>query len=156
MAEESTSVKTMDPHPRIDVVKFNGTNNFGMWRCEVMDALNASNLEDTLLLEKRRGKITEEEWEKMNRSACGLIRSCLTQDIKYLVLHETSARQLWETLEKKYLTKSIESRLQLKSKLYRFQMKKGSSVNEHINRYTKLLTDFVTPDPRCTYYRIRA
>ena len=105
MAEESTSVRTMNPYPRIDVVKFNGTNNFGMWRCEVMDALNASNLEDTLLLEKRRGKTTKEEWEKMNRSACGLIRSCLTQDIKYLVLHETSARQLWETLEKKYLTK---------------------------------------------------
>ena len=52
MVEESTTVKTMNPHPRIDVVKFNGTNNFGMW-CEVMDALNASNLKDTLLLEKR-------------------------------------------------------------------------------------------------------
>ena len=76
MAEESTSVKTMGPHSRIDVVKFNGANNFGMWRCEVMDALNASNLDDTLLLEKRRSKITDEEWEKMNRSACGLIRSC--------------------------------------------------------------------------------
>jgi len=39
-----------------------------------------------------------------------LIRSCLTT-IKYHVLHETSARQLWEILEKKYLTKSIESLL---------------------------------------------
>ena len=74
----------MNPHPRIDVGKFNGTNNFGMWRCEVMDALNASNLEDTLLLEKKRSTTTQEEWDKMNRSACGLIRSCLTQDIKYL------------------------------------------------------------------------
>ena len=54
MAGESTSMdKFMNPHPlRIDVVKFNGTNNFGMWRCEVMDALTASNLEDTLWLEK--------------------------------------------------------------------------------------------------------
>ena len=34
----------------------------------------------------------------------------LTQDIKYLVLDETSARQLWEILKRKYLTKSIESR----------------------------------------------
>ena len=42
MAEESTSIRTMNPHPRIDVVKFNGTNNFGMWRCEMMDALTAS------------------------------------------------------------------------------------------------------------------
>ena len=62
------------------------------------------------------------------------------------MLHETSAKQLWEILEKKYLTKSIESRLHLKSKLHEFQMKKGCSVNEHINRYTKLLTDLVNVD----------
>jgi len=54
MAEEDTSSgKLMNPHSlRIDVVKFNDTNNFGMWRCEVMDTLTASNLEDTLRLEK--------------------------------------------------------------------------------------------------------
>ena len=91
MAGESTSVRSINPHPRIDVVKFNGTNSFGMWRCEIMDALTTSNLEDTLRLEKKRASITEEDWDKMKRSACGLLRSCLTQDIKYQVLHETSA-----------------------------------------------------------------
>ena len=41
MAGDSTStVKSVNPQPlRIDVVKFDGKNNFGMWRCEVMDAL---------------------------------------------------------------------------------------------------------------------
>jgi len=82
----------------------------------------------------------------MNRMTCGLIRSCLTQDIKYHVPHETSARQLWEILEKKYLTKSIETRLQLKSKFYSFQMQRGCSINEHLNRYTMLLTDLVNVD----------
>ena len=105
MAEEIASVKTMNPHPRLDVVKFNGTNNFGMWRCEVMDALNASNLEDTLLLEKKSITITDEEWAKMNRSACGLIRSCLTQDIKYLAQHETSAKLFSINLQRGKLTK---------------------------------------------------
>ena len=84
--------------------------------------------------------------DKLNRSACGLIRSCLTQDIKYQVFHETSARQLWEILKKKYLTKSIDSRLQLKSKLYGFQMKRGCSINEHLNLYTRLLTNLVNVD----------
>ena len=37
----------------------------------------------------------------MNRMAYGLIRSSLAQDIKYQVLYETSARQLWEILKKK-------------------------------------------------------
>jgi len=102
-------VRFMNPHLRINVVKFNGTNSFGMWRCEVIDVLTESNLEDTLRLEKKRASTMEKDWDKINRSACDLIRSCLTQDIKYQVLHETSARQLWEILEKKYLMKSIES-----------------------------------------------
>ena len=40
-------------HMKIDVVKFDGINNFKLWRCEVMDALNVLNLEDTLLLQER-------------------------------------------------------------------------------------------------------
>ena len=74
---------------------------------------------------------------------CGMIRSCLTQGIKYHVLYETSIKQLWEILEKKYLTKIIESRLQLKSRLYGFQLKKRVSIDEHMNNYTKLLTDLI-------------
>jgi len=34
-------------HMKIDVV------NFGLWRCEVMDALNAQNLKDTFELQER-------------------------------------------------------------------------------------------------------
>ena len=101
-----------------------------------------SNLEDTLQLEKHRDSTSEEDWDKMNRTACGLIRSY----IKYHVLHETYSRQLWEILEKKYLIKSIESRLQLKRSLYHFQMKKGLSIDKHMNSYTKLLTDLVNVD----------
>ena len=72
-----------------------------------------------------------------------MIRSCLTQDIKYHVLHETYARQLWEILDKKYLIKSIESCLQLKRMFYHFQLKGELSIDEHMNNYTKFLTDLV-------------
>ena len=83
MAGDSTSmVKIMNPHPlKIDVVEFDDKKNFEMWRCEVMDALTTSNVEDTQRLEKKRETTSEEEWEKMSRTAYGLIRSCLTQDI---------------------------------------------------------------------------
>ena len=85
--ENQSMVKSLNPYPmKIDVVKFDGTNNFGMWRCEVMDALTASNFEDTLQLKEKSEETTENDWDKMNRMAYGLIRSCLTQDIKYHVL----------------------------------------------------------------------
>jgi len=63
MVGSSTStVKTMNPHPlKIDVVKFDGKNNFRMWRCEVIDALTISNLEDTLRLEKTPEAISDED-----------------------------------------------------------------------------------------------
>ena len=72
MVGDSTStVKFMNSYPlKIDVVKFDGKNNFGVWRCEVMDALTVSNLEDTLRVEKKRNSTTEEDWDKMNRTAC--------------------------------------------------------------------------------------
>jgi len=39
-------------HMKKDVVKFVDTNKFRLWRCEVMIALNAQNLEDTLQLQE--------------------------------------------------------------------------------------------------------
>ena len=42
--------------------------------------------------------------------------------------------------------KSIKSQVQLKMRLYCFQMKRGLSIVEHTNNYTKLLTDLVNVD----------
>ena len=39
-----------------------------------------------------------------------------------------------------------QSRLQLKRMLYCFQLKRGLSINEHMNNYTKLLTGLVNVD----------
>ena len=57
---------------KIDVVKFDGKNNFGMWRCKVINALTTSNLKDTLRLEKKLEATSEQDWNKMNRMTCGL------------------------------------------------------------------------------------
>ena len=54
---------------KIDVVKFDGTNNFEMGRCEVIDALTASNLEDSLCLEEKLEETFEKDWDKMNQTA---------------------------------------------------------------------------------------
>ena len=56
----------------------------------------------------------------MNRAACGVIRSCLTYDIIYHVMTESSVKKIWEILESKDLTKSIENHLHLKRRLYHF------------------------------------
>jgi len=43
------TVKTVNiPQSKIDVVKFDGTNNLRMWRCKLMNALNTPNLKESL------------------------------------------------------------------------------------------------------------
>ena len=59
-----------------------------------MDALTTSNLEDALCLEKELEVTSEKDWDKMNRTVCGIISSCLTQDIKYHVMTETSTKKI--------------------------------------------------------------
>ena len=112
----------------------------------MMDTLTTSNLEDTLRLEEKPEEISERNWDKMNMTACGIIRSYLIQDIKYHVMIETSTKKIWEILEGKYLIKSVENHLQLKRRLYCFQLKKGISISEHGNNYTKLLADLANMD----------
>ena len=72
---------------------------------------------------------------------CDVIRSYLTQDTKYHLMTETSIKKIWEILESKYLTKSVENRLHLMRRLYHFQLKNGVSIGDHINNYMKFLVD---------------
>jgi len=82
----------------------------------------------------------------MNKTMCGIIRSCLTQDIKYHVMIEISIKKIWEILEIQYLIKGMENQLHLKRNLYRFQMKKGIPIGEHMINYMKLLVDLANLD----------
>jgi len=61
-------------------------------------------------------------------------------------MNETSVKKIWETFASKYLTKSIENRLYLKRRLYRFQLKREVSISDHTNTYTKLLADLANID----------
>ena len=59
-----------------------------------MDVLTASNLKDALRFDKKLDEISKNNWDKMNRTACGVIRSYLTQDLKYHVMNETLVRKI--------------------------------------------------------------
>ena len=74
-----------------------------------------------------------------------MIRSCLSQDLKYDVMNKTSVKKIWETLASKYLIKNVENRLHLKRRLS-FSVEKGVSISDHINIYMKLLADLANMD----------
>jgi len=62
VGDSRSTVKFVNPHlMKIDVVKFDDKKNFEMWRCEVIDARMATNLEDTLRLKKKPEKTSEQD-----------------------------------------------------------------------------------------------
>jgi len=126
---------------KIEIDKFDGNNNFNMWRVEVIDALTAQDLEETITEDEKPDDITDRKWEKMNCIACGLIRSCLSQDVKYLVLEKTVAKKMWKILGDQYLSRAVEARFRLKLRLANFSMKTGISISQHLTDFTKLMTD---------------
>ena len=107
------------------VEKFDGTNNFGVWRGEVSDLLVMQDL-DASLQEKMHEDMTDAEWTKLNQQACRIIQSCLGKDQKYSFMKMTMAKELWDKLEAKYMQKSVENKLYLKKKLFRFDYNKVS------------------------------
>ena len=103
---------------KFEVEKFDGTNNFNMWQCEVMDVLIQQELD--IALEDKPKETSDKDWNKINRQACGTIHLCLANDQKYFLTREKKAKELWKMLEDKYMTKSVENCLYLKKKLFRF------------------------------------
>ena len=69
----------MISNAKVDVEKFDGQTNFGLWQSDMKDALYRLDL-DLVLKETRPDDTSEREWEKLNIKTCGLIRSCLTKE----------------------------------------------------------------------------
>ncbi|KAG6666970.1 hypothetical protein CIPAW_01G068000 [Carya illinoinensis] len=78
---------------KFEVKKFDGTSNFGMWQCKVVDILIQQELD--IALDNRRDDMTEKDWRKLNTQTCSIIRLCLTKEQKYFVMRETNGKKLW-------------------------------------------------------------
>ena len=63
-------------------------------------------------------------------------------------MRETSASKLWKEMEDKFMKKSTENKLYTRTKLYRFQYKPGTTMNDHITRFDSLVTDLLNLDEK--------
>ena len=130
---------------RFAVEIFDGTSHFGMWQGEVQDALFQQGL-DIAIEEEKPEDVDEKEWKKINRMACGTIRSCLSREQKYAFSKETSASKLWKALEEKFLKKSSQNKLYMKKRLFRFNYVIGTTMNDHITNFNQLVADLLNLD----------
>ena len=75
----------------------------------------------------------DDKWEEMQVQACATIRLCLTDQIMYHVMDETSPKKIWDKLKEQFMSKTLTRKMYLKQKLYGLKMQEGSDLTEHIN-----------------------
>ena len=121
---------------------FYGTDHFGMWQSEILDALFRQGL-DTAIEEEKPDDVQEKDWKMINRLACGTIRSCISREQKYAFSKETSTSKLCKALEEKFLKKSSQNKLYMKKRLFCFNYVPGTIMNDHITNFNQLVTDLM-------------
>ncbi|KAL6134410.1 hypothetical protein ACLB2K_066641 [Fragaria x ananassa] len=98
-----------------------------MWQVEVKDILVKDGPSEAL--DGKPQTMKENEWLSFDQQACSTIRLCLSKEIKHNVMTETSAKGIWEKLEKLYyLENSLTNRINLKKQFYRFTMDESTTL----------------------------
>jgi hypothetical protein len=83
---------------RFEVVKFDGSGNFGLWQIRVKDLLTQQgNL--TGLAEKKPEKMEADDWEEKHTLVPATIRLCLSDQVMHHVIELKTPKEIWDKLE---------------------------------------------------------
>ncbi|KAK4432999.1 hypothetical protein Salat_1062100 [Sesamum alatum] len=145
IASSSFWARTVVRDMRSKVETFDGTGHFGMWQSEVLNVLFRQGL-DMAIEEIKPRHMEETYWKSINRSACFTIRTFLSKEQRFAFSKETSAHKLWTALEETYLKKMRQNKFHMKRRLFRFTYVSGTTINEHVTSFNKLVTDLMSID----------
>jgi hypothetical protein len=125
---------------KFEIEKFNGKNNFEIWKVKMHDLLVQQGMVKALLgKEKQPASITDEDWDEMDARALSAIHLCLADDVLFNIVTDKTTVGLWSKLESLYMTKSLTNKIFLKRQLYSLRMKEGTKIVDHLNTFNTLL-----------------
>lgn len=137
---------------KVDLEKFNGKNDFNMWKVKMEAVLITHGLGDALLpVTKKEGKDistskTPEQMAEIDRKAKGTIILSLADSVIREVAKEPTVADLWAKLENIYMKKSLANRLYIKKRMFTLKMLEGSSLDEHLDEFNKVCDTLETID----------
>ncbi|GKC36281.1 retrovirus-related pol polyprotein from transposon TNT 1-94 [Tanacetum coccineum] len=124
---------------KFDIEKFNGTDDFGLWRIKMRALLIQHGCEAAL--EVLPADMDAQAKAELNKKAHSAVILCLGNKVLREVTGKTTAVGVWSKLETLYMTKSLANKLYLKKKLYTFYMPAGRKISEHIDEFNKIVLD---------------
>ncbi|KOM55736.1 hypothetical protein LR48_Vigan10g162800 [Vigna angularis] len=134
---------------KFDIEKFNGSNNFGLWKIKMEAILIQQGCDEALKGELNMGVgMSQEEKKRMIDKARSAIILCLGDKALREVAKEKTAAGIWAKLESLYMTRSLAHRLCLKQQLYSFKMTDSRTIEEQLAEFSKIVDDLENIDVR--------
>ncbi|KAF3623627.1 hypothetical protein FXO38_30648 [Capsicum annuum] len=96
--------------------------------------------------EKISEKMTDEEFDSLDKKARSSIILNLSNDVLREVASEITAKGIWENLKSLYMKRTAENRLYLKQKLYTIRMDENTSLLSHLDAFDSILMDLSNID----------
>ncbi|KAF7841267.1 Retrovirus-related Pol polyprotein from transposon TNT 1-94 [Senna tora] len=132
---------------KFEIEKFNGNNDFSLWRVKMRALLVQQGLLKALEgKEALPTELSNQEKDDLLERALSTILLSLADDVLREVVDEKSAAGLWLKLETLYMTKSLTNRLYLKQRLYTLRMKEGTPIKDHLAELNKVIMDLKNTD----------
>jgi transposase InsO family protein len=127
---------------KFDIEKFDGRNDFNLWRVRMKALLVQQGLSKALKgKEALSESLKEEEKEEIMEKAHSAIQLCLSNEVLREVVEEDTASKLWLKLESLYMTKSLTNRLYLKKRLATLHMHEGMAIKDHLDEFNRVIID---------------
>jgi hypothetical protein len=127
---------------RFEVEKFNGKNNFELWKLKVWDLLVQQGLHKALDGNTPMS-MTYDHWEDIDARALNTIQLCLPDNVLFNIVGEETITDLWSRMESLYMTKSLTNQIYLKRKLYSLWLKEGTKIADHLNVFSTYASELV-------------
>ena len=119
---------------KLELEKFDGNINFGLWQVQVKDILIQSGLHKALKgRDSKNSSMSDEDWDDLDERAASAIRMCLAKNVLANVLGISKAKDLWEKLEELYQAKGVQNRVYLKEQFHTLRMSEGTKISDHLS-----------------------
>ncbi|KAH9685060.1 hypothetical protein KPL70_013801 [Citrus sinensis] len=139
-------------HPKVDLEKFTGKNDFNMWKVKMKALLITQGLGDALEpVTKKEGieassSLTPQQATDIDKRARSTIILSLGDSVIREVAKEKTVADLWAKLETIYMTKSLTNRLHIKKRMFTLKMAEGSSLDDYIDEFNRVCDTLETID----------
>ncbi|QHO13669.1 Retrovirus-related Pol polyprotein [Arachis hypogaea] len=124
---------------KVEIEKFDGRINFGLWQIQVKDVLIQLGLHKALK-EKISG-MKDEEWEELDLRAASSIRLCLAKNVLANVQATKTVKEFWDKLEGLYQVKGISNRLLLKEQFHNLRMDHNVKISDHLSAINGIVSE---------------